>query len=482
MTRFPIVVCFSMGAAISSISAQSNGTRSASPPNAKQQAVRALFDDFKAPTSPGCAVSITRDGAAVFSAGFGLADIEHGITITPRTAFYAASVSKQFTAAAIGLLALRGQLSLDASVRDFVPEVPDYGTPITVRQLLHHTSGLRDYQTLQPMAGWPEDMGLTEEDFLALAHRQKGLNFPPGTKHLYSNTGYVLLSLIVRRVSGRSLHDFAAQELFAPLGMTHTGFRDSHTTPISRRATGYESLASGGFRTRLPGFDVVGDGGLFTTAEDLAQWNPTALDGVLRAPGLSAMMVTPGRLITGDTLNYAMGLYRHTYRGLPIVRHGGTYGGYRAEFRVVPSASMSMAVLCNNRAADPYVLTNRIMDVYLSDRLAAPTSSPAAASSPGPETTAASLLPQDVEDLAGTYFSEELDIRWTVLPVPTGGIALQRRNLPPMALASLDATGTRFRVTGTSAAVRFARNAVGRVTGFVVDAGDITSIRFEKLP
>ena len=216
-------------------------------------------------------------------------------------------------------------------MRAFVPEVPDYGTPITVPHLLHHTSGLRDYLTLQPMAGWPEDMGLTEADFLALVHRQKGVTFAPGTKHLYNNTGYALLSLLVWKVSGLSLREFAAQELFTPHGMTDTAFRDDHATPIPRRATAYESLASGEFRTRLPGFDVVGDGGLFTTADDLAKWNPTTLDSVLRAQKLSAMMITPGTLVTGDTLNYAMGLYRHSYRGLPIVRHGGTYGGYRAE-------------------------------------------------------------------------------------------------------------------------------------------------------
>ena len=481
MKRLVVVLCVGISAAMSSLSAQSNGTRSDSSLDANQQAVSALFDVFKTPMSPGCAVSITRDGATVFSAGYGVADIEHGIAITPRTAFYAASVSKQFTAAAIGLLALRGQLVLDASVRDFVPEVPDYGTPITVRQLLQHTSGLRDFLALQPLAGWPEDMGVTEEDFLALVHRQKGLSFAPGTKHLYSNTGYVLLSLIVRKVSGRSLREFAAQELFAPLGMTNTGFRDNHTAPIPRRATAYDSLASGRFRTRLPGFDVVGDGGLFTTVEDLAKWNPTMLDGALHAPGLSALMLTPGTLITGDTLEYSMGLYRSTYRGVPIVRHGGINGGYRAEFRVIPSARMTTAVLCNNRAAEPYTLANRIMDVYVGDRLAVPTTTTAAAAAPRVLATTTPTRPVNASDLVGNYFSEELDIRWTILPSAPSGIALRRRNLSPISLASRDTTETHFTVLGTTAAVRFERNTVGRVTGFVVDAGDITNIRFVKL-
>ena len=481
MTRTPIVACFCLITTTTSLSAQSRGARSATQPDTQQQAVGALFAAFESPGSPGCAVSVTRGGSTLFSAGYGLADIEQGAAITPRTAFYAASVSKQFTAASIALLVLRGQLSLDANVRDFVPELPDYGTPITVRHLLHHTSGLRDYLSLLPIAGWPEDVLLSEGDFLALVSRQKGLNFAPGSKHLYSNTGYALLSLIVRKVAGLSLREFAAKELFAPLGMTGTVFRDNHTTPVPRRATAYEPLANGGFRTRLPGFDVVGDGGLFTTAEDLAKWNPTALDGALKTPGLSALMITPGRLASGDTLIYATGLYFDIYRGLPIVRHGGTYAGYRAEFAVVPSADMTIAILCNIRTAEPYVLKNRIIDVYLGDRLATPTPAAAAAPLSVPRQPAGPSLLKAVGDLPGIYFSEELDVRWTILRVATNGIALQRLSLPPMALAARDTAGTRFTVIGALPEVRFERDASGNVTGFILDTGDITGIQFVKL-
>lgn len=483
MTRTPIVACVCLAAAVSNLPAQSSRPRPAPSLDAKQQAVSALFAAFKTPGAPGCAVSITRDGATLFSAGYGLADIEQGTAITPRTAFYAASVSKQFTAASIGLLVLRGQLSLDANVRDFVPEVPDYGTPITVRHLLHHTSGMRDYLSLQPMAGWPEDMLLTEGDFLALVSRQKRLNFAPGARHLYSNTGYVLLSLIVRKVSGLSLREFATKELFTPLGMTNTAFRDNHTTLVPQRATAYDRLESGGYRARVPGFDVIGDGGLFTTAEDMAKWNPTALDRALNAAGLSAMMVAQGRLVTGDTVNYAMGLQFDTYRGLPIIRHGGTYGGYRAEFSVVPSARMTVALLCNARNAGPYALKNRILDVYLGDQLAP--AAPAALAAPAmPRGSAQPLVPGpllEVGDFRGTYFSEELDIRWTVQTGATNGIALQRRNLPPVELALRDTAKARFTVIGSPVEVRFERDASGHATGFILDFGDITGIRFVKL-
>lgn len=359
-----------------------------------------------------------------------------------------------------------------------MPEVPDYGTPITVGHLLHHASGLRDYLTLQGIAGWPEDMLLTERDFLAMVSRQKGLNVAPGAKHLYSNTGYVLLSLIVQKVSGLSLREFAAKELFAPLGMTNTGFRDNHTTPVPRRATAYDSLAGGGYRTRVPGFDVVGDGGLFTTAEDLAKWNPTALDRALNAPGLSALMVERGRLTSGEAVNYAMGLQFDTYRGLSIVRHGGTYGGYRAEFSIVPSANMTVALLCNVRSAVPYTLKNGILDAYLGDQLAPV---PAATIPGGSVGSLLSSPLLKIGDLPGAYFSEELDVRWTVLPGATSGIALQRRNLPPIELASRDAAKTRFTAVGAPLEVRFERDASGRVTGFVIESGDISGIRFVKL-
>ena len=446
-------------------------------------AINAIFARYTASGSPGCAVSVSRDGTTLLQRGYGLADLEQGIAITPQTAFYAASVSKQFTAAAIGLLVIRGQLSLDANVRDFVPEVPDYGTPITVRHLVHHTSGLRDYLNLSPMSGSPEDEPLSEADFLSMVSRQRGVNFAPGLKYSYSNTGYVLLSLIVRRVSGLSLREFSTKELFVPLGMTNTVFRDNHTALIPRRATAYDSI-DGGFRVRVPGFDLVGDGGLFTTAEDLAKWDPTTLDRALNANGLAALMLTPGRLTSGETQFYAMGLNLGTYRGVPIVRHGGSYGGYRAEYAVIPSASLTIALLCNTRSAEPFALKNRILDVYLADRLgavaAATATAPAAPVSSA--TSAVSNVKFDSHELIGDYFSNELDARWTIQPGSAGGIALRRRNLAPSALTASDAARLRFTLDATPLGVRFERDQSGRVTGFVIDANDITGIRFGKLP
>jgi len=443
-------------------------------------AVNAIFARYTASISPGCAVSVTRDGTTLLQRGYGMADLEQRVPITPQTAFYAASVSKQFTAAAIGLLVLRGQLSLDANVRDFVPEVPDYGTPITVRHLVHHTSGLRDYLTLSPMSGLPEDEPLSEADFLSMISHQRGVNFAPGFKYSYSNTGYVLLSLIVRKVSGLSLREFSTKELFVPLGMMNTVFREDHTALIPRRATAYDS-GSGGFRVRVPGFDLIGDGGLFTTVADLTKWDPTTLDRVLNVQGLSAMMLTPGRLTSGETQFYAMGLNLGTYRGLPIVRHAGSYGGYRAEYAVVPSANLTVALLCNSRGAEPFTLKNKILDVYLADRLGAVASATAPSVAANPVSSAASNVKFDIRELVGDYFSNELDARWTIQADSSGGIALRRRNLAPQALSASDAATLRFTMRGTSLNVRFERDKAGRVTGFTIDANDITGIRFERV-
>ena len=480
-----ILACLVTLAVVPSAAAQSTALKSPAPMDAKPQAVQAVFARYHTQGSPGCAVSVTQNSATVFSDGYGLVDLEHQQRITPQTAFYAASVSKQFTAAAIGLLALRGQLALDTNVRDLVPEVPDYGTPITVRHLLHHTSGFRDYLGLQGLAGWPEDMLLTERDFLAMVSRQKGLNFPPGTKHLYSNTGYVLLSLIVRTVSGLSLREFAAKELFTPLGMTNTTFRDNHLTAVPRRATAYAPAAGGGFRTSVPGFDVIGDGGLFTTAEDLAKWNPTALDGPLKAPGLSAMLVTPGRLNSGESLAYAMGLRLETYRGLALVRHGGSYGGYRTEMTVAPSANMTIAVLCNLSTATPYGangFSQRILDIYLGDQLAPPITPPLPGGTMGSRLSGLGPFVARFSDFTGDYFSDELDVRWSIQPGTPSGIAIQRRNLSPLALEPRDPSMVSFTAVGTPLSVRFESDTAGRVTGFVIDSGDMTGILFVKLP
>ena len=309
--------------------------------------VDSIFAAFDKRDSPGCAVAVVDNDRTVFMKGYGMASLEHELPITPTSAFYAASVSKQFTAFAVAMLAKQGKLSLDDDIRKWFPEVPDFGKKITVDNLIHHTSGLRDYFGLLGMTGWPFDGPVTEAKFLDLVSRQKALNFDPGTRFLYSNTGYVLLSILVKRVSGKSLREFTDSAMFAPLGMTNSHFRDDHTALVKNRAFAYSPSADG-WKMNVPGFDVVGDGGLFITVEDLAKWARRL--GELGDPVL-VRVHTRGRLVSGDSIPYAFGLTHGMYRGRGTIEHSGAYGGYRTNLLRFPAFNFAVGMLCNTSTA-----------------------------------------------------------------------------------------------------------------------------------
>ena len=236
--------------------------------------VEKIFEKWNRTDSPGCALSVIKDGHIVYKHGYGMANLDHNVTITPSTVFHVASMSKQFTAASILLLAQQGKLSLDDDVRKYVPELPDFGSRITIRHLIHHTSGLRDQWDLLELAGWRYSLDLiTDEDVMSVITRQKDLNFKPGEKHVYCNTGYTLLAIIVKRVSGMSFREFTTKNIFDPLGMANTHFRDDHAEIVKGNAYGYEAEKGKSFRLSLTNFDTVGATSLHTTVEDLALWD-----------------------------------------------------------------------------------------------------------------------------------------------------------------------------------------------------------------
>jgi CubicO group peptidase (beta-lactamase class C family) len=223
--------------------------------------------------TPGCAVGVAVDGKPALTRGYGMADLEHDVSIRPETIFEAGSVSKQFTAASVLLLARDGKLSLDDPVRQYIPELPEYPTTFTVRHMLHHTSGLRDWGSVAAIAGWPRTTRVhTHAHVLEIVHRQRALNFTPGTRWSYSNTGFNLAAIIVERVSRMSFQDFTRTRLFAPLGMAHTSWRDDYTHILKGRAIAYSSR-DGVFHTDMPFENVYGNGGLLTTVGDLLKWN-----------------------------------------------------------------------------------------------------------------------------------------------------------------------------------------------------------------
>jgi len=332
--------------------------------------VDSIFAAFDKRDSPGCAVAVSERGRTIFEKGYGMASLEHDVPITAASAFYAASVSKQFTAFSVAMLASQGKLSLDDDIRKWIPEVPDFGKKITVRHLIHHTSGLRDYFGLLSMTGWPSDGPITEARFLDLVSRQKALNFDPGSRHLYSNTGYVLLSILVKRASGQSLREFADQAIFVPLGMTNSRFRDDHTMLVKNRALAYSPRAGGGWEMDVPGFDVVGDGGLFTTVDDMAKWARNFDDHTVGGDELATLVLTRGRLNSGDSIPYAFGLSHGVYRGQPVIEHGGAYGGYRTQLLRFPAEHFAVVTLCNASTANASQLSYAVATVFLGDRLA----------------------------------------------------------------------------------------------------------------
>jgi CubicO group peptidase (beta-lactamase class C family) len=321
----------------------------------KAARVDKIFQRWNRTDSPGCATAAMKDGAIVYKHAYGMADLDHNVTLTPSTVFHVASMSKQFTAASIVLLAQQGKLSLDDDVHKYIPELADFGAPITIRHLIHHTSGLRDQWELLGMAGWRYSLDLiTDDDVMSVVSRQKELNFKPGEKHVYCNTGYTLMALIVKRVSGMSFREFTTKNIFEPLGMTNTHFRDDHAEIIKNNAYGYQQEnPSAPFRLSVTNFDTVGATSLHTTVEDLAKWDENFYHPTVGGQALVDQMLQRGKLNNGEELDYAFGLVYGKYKGLKTIGHGGADAGYRSDITRFPDQHFSVTVLCNAADTNP---------------------------------------------------------------------------------------------------------------------------------
>lgn len=316
-------------------------------------------------TGPGCAVGVEQEGRILLAKGYGVADLDQGRPITPETRFYMASVSKQFTAMATLLLVEDGRLKLDDRVRTLIPELPPYAGSVTVRQLLTHTSGLRDFFTLAALSGMPDDHSFTEGDVLAILNKQAALDFEPGTDFAYSNSGYVLLSMIVHRVSGKPLDDFARERIFLPLRMTSSHFQHDHTRAVPDKANGYAKSGTT-WVVSNSNLDVVGDGGLYSSLNDMLRWSANMGSGKLGARPL-ALMSKMAKLKNGSPAGYGMGLVPSTLRGLPLVEHSGSLAGYRTYNGWFPKQRLGMVLLCNG-SVDPAVIA-KVEEVFLEAEL-----------------------------------------------------------------------------------------------------------------
>lgn len=331
-------------------------------------AIDEIFEVFNGTFSPGCAVGVSSAGEIFLERAYGMADLEHDVTNRPETVFEPGSVSKQFTAAATILLALEGRLSLDDDIRTFLPELPEYQAPITIRHLIHHTSGLRDWGTVAAIEGWPRTTRVyTHAQMLDITSRQMALNYRPGEYYSYTNTGYNLQVVIIERVSGMSFAEFSKTRLFEPLGMTHTEWRDDFTRIVKDRAIAYVPGNVESWNMLMPFENVHGNGGLLTTVGDLLRWAHNLETGALGGDIFLEAMHHLGVLNSGETIPYASGLRIGEYRGVSEISHTGSTAGYRGFLTRFPEQEISIALMCNVSSADTLQLGHRVADLFLDE-------------------------------------------------------------------------------------------------------------------
>jgi len=365
--------------------------RLTAPPDAEAR-IDKHFERFSG--GPGCAVGASIDGTTVFASGYGIADLEHNVPITAETIFEPGSVSKQFTAATVLLLAQEGKLSLDDPVRKYIPEVPDYGTPITIRHLIHHTSGLRDWGSVAAIGGWPRGtMARNHDDVLEIVSRQRALNYTPGAEYSYTNTGYNLLAILVGRVSGTSFADYTQEAIFSRLGMSSSSWRDDFRRVVPNRAIAYSPSGNAGnaFVLNMPFENVHGNGGMLTTVGDLLRWTNNFTEQKVGGPALVESQLRKAVLNDGRTNDYAAGIVVGRWRGVREISHSGATAGYGGWLARYPDQGLSVAILCNVSSANPTQLGRDVAALYLGS----------ATPPPGPAPQPAAM--KGLQELAGQY-------------------------------------------------------------------------------
>ncbi len=333
-----------------------------------EEQVDLLFKKWDNPGSPGAAVAIIRDGMVIYRKGFGSAQLEYNIPITPSTIFHVASVSKQFPAFAITMLEEQGKLSADDDIRDYLPWMPDFGKTVTIRHLLNHTSGIRDQWELLILSGWRMEDVITQKDILYLLKRQRELNFDPGEEYLYSNSGFTLLSEIVAKVSGKPFVEWVDENIFKPLGMDSSHFHIDHQQIVKNRAYSYQEDPKRGLVRSILNYANVGATSLFTTVEDMANWMRNYSEKRVGNDQMIARMFEQGLLNNGEKINYGRGLGVGIYKGLKYIGHGGADAGFRSSMDYFPEEKFGVVVLSNLASFNPSQLSRQIVDIYLADR------------------------------------------------------------------------------------------------------------------
>lgn len=412
----PLRLVISVIVLMTAISQAATGVTSSTEPSPESK-VDALFSKWNTLDSPGAAVAIVKEGMVIYRRGFGCAQLEYGIPITPSTVFHVASVSKQFTAMAITMLEAAGKLSADDDIRKYLPELADFGKTITIRHLLNHTSGLRDQWELLILSGWRMDDVITQAQIMDRLRRQKELNFPPGEQYLYCNSGFTLLAEIVSRVSGQPFTEWTRENIFKPLGMTSTHFHMDHQEIVKNRAYSYDGDPAKGYDAAVLNYANVGATSLFTTVEDMANWLRNFEDRRVGGAAVLDKMLTKGVLNNGSEIPYGRGIQIEEYKGLKYIGHSGADAGFRSDVIYFPVEKFGVAVFSNLASFSPGSLTRQIADIYLGSKFKQPESA-----SPGAETPAAkpalqpvSLPAKSLKAFTGSYWIETNQVNRTIV-------------------------------------------------------------------
>ena len=322
-----------------------------------------LFAAYTGPAVPGASVIVIQDGKVTVRRAYGMADLERRVPAAPETDYRLASVSKQFTAMAVMLLAKDGKLRYDQPVRDFLPELPPRTAAVTVRHLLNHTSGLYDYEDLIPESRTTQ---LNDTDVLALLASKDSVYFPAGTQYRYSNSGYVLLGIIVARVSGQSLPDFLRTRIFDPLGMRATVMHVEGSDTVPRRAYGYSPRGGAFVQTdQSVTSATLGDGGIYANVDDMVRWDAALAGATLVDSATLELATTPPLLPAGAKTEYGFGWFVDSYRGEKRWRHTGETSGFRNAILRFPRRRLTIVVLTNRSSGEPLAIAERIADRLL---------------------------------------------------------------------------------------------------------------------
>lgn len=419
-----------------------------------------IFEMYDKDNTPGCAVAVYRDGQTIFSRGYGIANLDYGIPISETGAFYMASISKQFTAAAAALLAVRGRLNIEAGVGEYIEEWPEWASEVKVHHLFNHSSGVPDIYGLMGVAGISTSNVMELEDYLAVINMGESLMFEPGSEYSYTNSGYTALAIIVEEISEKKFSEFVNDEFLEPFGMNSSHFHDNRYHVIPNRVISYAPSDGEYRRSYLGNFQGVGGGGLYSTVEDFSKWDAFWNDvlewegGITQeeAEELKQMMTTPG-IIGGEEHTYSMGLHTETEKGAQVIGHGGSFMGFKNDYRRYPESATSFLTLCNRGDAVPRNLNREVADLFLKNQFEA------------------YLAPYE-----GVYRNEELPVEYS-LTIEDGNLKLNRR-LSPNGFMTQDDEDI---WSAGSWEFVFTRNGSGDVNGFVVSTGRAREVEFSKV-